>query len=219
MSKKIVPLQRFFVKLMQITPSILTPQTRLVIFDLDGTLYAKPHMVWHMLFSAPNEWRLMWAERKTRKQLRGKWLGDENKFYQTYFQTMATYCSLSTDQLRIWYFEKYMPLMVNVIRKYYKTAEWILPLILECKKRGIRLVILSDYGHTHEKLEALGIENDLFDWVVSAPELGGLKPAPQLISKVTESMGVTNSQCLVIGDRVDTDGLLAKSAGVAFCLV
>ena len=172
-----------------------------------------------MLFSAPNEWRLMWAERKTRKQLRGKWLGDENKFYQTYFQTMATYCSLSTDQLRTWYFEKYMPLMVNVIRKYYKTAEWILPLILECKKRGIRLVILSDYGHTHEKLEALGIENDLFDWVVSAPELGGLKPAPQLISKVTESMGVTNSQCLIIGDRVDTDGLLAKSAGVAFCLV
>ena len=219
MSKKIVPLQRFFIKLMQITPSILTPQTRLVIFDLDGTLYAKPHMVWHMLFSAPNEWRLMWAERKTRKQLRGKWLGDENKFYQTYFQTMATHCSLSTDQLRTWYFEKYMPLMVNVIRKYYKTAEWILPLILECKKRGIRLVILSDYGHTHEKLEALGIENDLFDWVVSAPELGGLKPAPQLISKVTESMGVTNSQCLIIGDRVDTDGLLAKSAGVAFCLV
>lgn len=219
MSKKIVPLQRFFIKLMQITPSILTPQTRLVIFDLDGTLYAKPHMVWHMLSSAPNEWRLMWAERKTRKQLRGKWLGDENKFYQTYFQTMATYCSLSTDQLQTWYFEKYMPLMVNVIRKYYKTAEWILPLILECKKRGIRLVILSDYGHTHEKLEALGIENDLFDWVVSAPELGGLKPAPQLISKVTESMGVTNSQCLIIGDRVDTDGLLAKSAGVAFCLV
>ena len=78
MSKKIVPLQRFFIKLMQITPNILTPQTRLVIFDLDGTLYAKPHMVWHMLFSAPNEWRLMWAERKTRKQLRGKWLGDEN---------------------------------------------------------------------------------------------------------------------------------------------
>ena len=219
MSKKIVPLQRFFVKLMQITPNILTPQTRLVIFDLDGTLYAKPHMVWHMLFSSPSEWRLMWAERKTRKQLRGKWLGDENKFYQIYFQTMATYCSLSTDQLRTWYFEKYMPLIVNVIRKYYKTAEWILPLILECKKRGIRLVILSDYGHTHEKLEALGIENDLFDWVVSAPELGGLKPAPQLISKVTESMGVTNSQCLVIGDRVDTDGLLAKSAGVAFCLV
>ena len=219
MSKKIVPLQRFFIKLMQITPSILTPQTRLVIFDLDGTLYAKPHMVWHMLFSAPNEWRLMWAERKTRKQLRGKWLGDENKFYQTYFQTMATYCSLSTDKLRTWYFEKYMPLMVNVIRKYYKTAEWMLPLILECKKRGIRLVILSDYGHTHEKLEALGLEKDLFDWVVSAPELGGLKPAPQLISKVTESMGVTNSQCLVIGDREDTDGLLAKSAGVAFCLV
>ena len=216
MSKKIVPLQRFFVKLMQITPNILTPQTRLVVFDLDGTLYAKPRMVWHMLFSSPSEWRLMWAERKTRKQLRGKWLGDENKFYQTYFQT---YCSLSTDQLRTWYFEKYMPLMVNVIRKYYKTAEWILPLIIECKKRGIRLVILSDYGHTHEKLEALGIDNDLFDWVVSAPELGGLKPASPLIDKIIEHMGITYAQCLIIGDREDTDGQLAKATGAAFCLV
>jgi HAD superfamily hydrolase (TIGR01549 family) len=112
-----------------------------------------------------------------------------------------------------------MPLMVTVIRKYYKTAEWIHPLILECKKRGIRLVILSDYGHTHEKLEALGLEKDLFDWVVSAPELGGLKPATQLIHKVAEYMGVTTSQCLIIGDREDTDGQLAKAAGAAFCLV
>ena len=204
---------------MQPDPHILTSEIRLVIFDLDGTLYAKSNMVWHMMFAAPSDWRMMWAERKTRKQLRGKWLGDENKFYQTYFQTMATYCSLSTDQLRTWYFEKYMPLMVNVIRKYYKPLEWLLPFIAKCKQRRIRLVILSDYGHALEKLEALGINKSLFDWVVSAPELGGLKPASQLITLITNHMGVTPSQCLVIGDREDTDGQLAQTAGAAFYLV
>jgi FMN phosphatase YigB (HAD superfamily) len=204
---------------MQLNANILNPETRLVIFDLDGTLYTKPCMVWHMLASAPSDWRLMWAERKTRKQLRGKWLENERIFYQTYFQIMASFCSLSPNQMREWYMNSYMPLMVNVIRKYYKPSEWLLPFIAECKQRGIRLVILSDYGHTLEKLEALGIDKNLFDWVVSAPELGGLKPAPQLIDKVIEFMGVARGQCLIIGDRNDTDGQLANDAGAAFCLV
>ena len=204
---------------MQPDPHILTSEIRLVIFDLDGTLYAKSNMVWHMMFAAPSDWRMMWAERKTRKQLRGKWLENEIAFYQTYFQIMATYCSRTPEQAREWYRNKYMPLMVNVIRKYYKPLEWLLPFIAECKQRGIRLVILSDYGHTLEKLEALGIDKNLFDWVVSAPELGGLKPAPQLIDKVIEFMGVARGQCLIIGDRNDTDGQLANDAGAAFCLV
>ena len=80
-------------------------------------------------------------------------------------------------------------------------------------------MVLSDYGHTHEKLEALGLDVELFDWVVSAPELGGLKPASQLMSKVAERMTVSPSECLVIGDREDTDGEMAKAVGAAFYLV
>ena len=204
---------------MQPDPHILTSEIRLVIFDLDGTLYAKSNMVWHMMFAAPSDWRMMWAERKTRKQLRGKWLENEIAFYQTYFQIMATYCSRTPEQAREWHWNNYMPLMVNVIRKYYKPLEWLLPFIAKCKQRRIRLVILSDYGHALEKLEALGINKSLFDWVVSAPELGGLKPASQLITLITNHMGVTPSQCLVIGDREDTDGQLAQTAGAAFYLV
>ena len=83
---------------MQPDPHILTSEIRLVIFDLDGTLYAKSNMVWHMMFAAPSDWRMMWAERKTRKQLRGKWLENEIAFYQTYFQIMATYCSRTPEQ-------------------------------------------------------------------------------------------------------------------------
>ena len=78
---------------------------------------------------------------------------------------------------------------------------------------------MSDYGHVAEKLEALGIDKKLFDWVISAPELGGLKPAPQLLLQILEKVKVTPKQCLVIGDREDTDGQLAQSVGAMFQLV
>lgn len=204
---------------MQVSSNILTPQIRVVIFDLDGTLYAKSRMVWRMLYAAPKEWKRMLAERKTRKQLRGKWLQNQERFYQTYFQTMATYCHATPEELRSWYLERYMPLMVNVIREYYKPVCWLFPFIEECKKKGIRLVVLSDYGHIHEKLNALNIDTNIFDLLIAAPELGGLKPAHQLLEKVAEYMAVTPEQCLVIGDREDTDGALAQSIGAAFQLI
>lgn len=220
-SKKIVPLHRFSIKYstMQMDSNILTADTRLVIFDLDGTLYKKNGMVRKMLCAAPLDCIKMLAERKTRHQLRGVWLQDETTFYQTYFQTMATYCSHSAEQLQHWYFNRYMPLMVKVIGRYYKPVEWFANFVSECRRREVKLVILSDYGHTHEKLHALGIDEQQFDWVISAPELGGLKPAAPLITKVAERFSVSPNQCLVIGDREDTDGELARAGGAMFCLV
>lgn len=84
---------------------------------------------------------------------------------------------------------------------------------------GVHVVLLSDYGFAKEKLEALGLDTALFDWIVSAPELGGLKPASQLMDAVTGRMQVSSSQCLVIGDREDTDGAMARAAGAGFILV
>ena len=199
--------------------SILTPQIRLVVFDLDGTLYTKKCMVWRMLKAAPRDWRMMLAERKTRRALRGQYFETKAAFDKAFFQLFAEIRGCSEQDAIEWYDNVYMPLMVGVIRKYYKSVEWLPTFAEECKKRDIRLVVLSDYGHTREKLAALNIEEHLFDWVVSAPELGGLKPAPQLMHQVAERMNVTPDQCLVIGDREDTDGLLAKETGARFFLV
>ena len=199
--------------------SILTEPTRLVVFDLDGTLYKKKRMVWRMLIAAPCEWRMMLAERKTRSALRGQYFGTKEAFDEAFFTQFAGIRGCCKKDAIEWYENIYMPLMVRVIGRWYKPEEWLLPFAEACKKRDIRLVVLSDYGHTHEKLAALGIDKHLFDWVVSAPELGGLKPAAQLMSKVVEDMKITPNQCLVIGDREDTDGLLAEAAGARFFLV
>lgn len=201
---------------MDVLYKILKPETKIVVFDLDGTLYSKRGMVRRMMCGALLDWRMMLIERRTRKQLMGTWTGDKESFYNLFFQTMANGRRFSASYARWWYSTRYMPLMVKVIKKHCQLAPWVLPFIEHCKKLGVRLVVLSDYGHTIEKLQALGLEQSLFNWVVSAPELGGLKPAPQLMARVAEQMGVQPNQCLVIGDREDTDGELARSVGATY---
>ena len=204
---------------MQISYKILKPDTKIVVLDLDGTLYSKHGMVKHMMASAILEWKMMLIERKTRKRLRGIWQGDKDSFYNMYFATMAQGHLFSQDYAKWWYETRYMPLMVKVIQKWHKPVEWLLPFVLQCKELGVRLVVLSDYGHTKEKIQALGLDESIFDWVISAPELGGLKPAAELMNRVAAKMGVQPHQCLVIGDRDDTDGELARSVNAPFVLV
>ena len=204
---------------MDVSFKILKPETKVVVLDLDGTLYCKKGMVTHMMIGALLEWRMMLVERNTRKRLRGKWLGDKEAFYSAYFETMAQGHLFSANYAKWWYNTRYMPLMVRVIKQHFRPATWVMPFIEQCRQLGIRLVVLSDYGHTTEKLEALGLDPALFDYVVSAPELGGLKPASQLMARVAAHMGVLPHQCFVIGDRQDTDGLLAQSVNAPFYLV
>ena len=204
---------------MQISYKILKPDTKVVVLDLDGTLYSKHGMVKHMMASAILEWKMMLIERKTRKQLRGIWKGDKDSFYNMYFATMAQGHLFSQDYAKWWYETRYMPLMVKVIQKWHKPVEWLLPFVHQCKELGVRLVVLSDYGHAKEKIQALGLDESIFDWVISAPELGGLKPAAELMNRVAAKMGVQPHQCLVIGDRDDTDGELARSVNAPFVLV
>ena len=204
---------------MEISYKILKPDTKVVVFDLDGTLYNKNGMVRRMLFGALLEWRMMFVERRTRKKLRGVWMGDKDSFYDMYFREMSNGRLFSAEYARWWYNTRYMPLMVRVIKKYYQPVEWLEPFVSQCKTLGVRIVVLSDYGHTKEKIQALGLDDTMFDWVVSAPELGGLKPARQLLEKVAAKMGILPNQCLVIGDREDTDGELAKSVNAPFYLV
>ena len=199
---------------------ILSKSTiRLVVFDLDGTMYDKKGLACRMFFAAFRDWRLMLAERRTRKLLRGQWFENEDRFYDAYFKTMTTICNLSTDKLQTWYFDRYMPLMVELIRKKHRPSEWLANFINICKENSVQLVVLSDYGHVAEKLDALGVDKKHFDWLISAPELGGLKPAPQILLQILEREKIAPEQCLVVGDREDTDGQLAQSVGAFFQLV
>lgn len=193
-----------------------TRNTKLIVFDLDGTLYNKRGLSLRMVLHAPLDIRKMQAERATRASMKGMWLRDEKHFHDTYFQRLAARMHCSATAAEQWYNQRYMPLMVKMIGKYQPLNEWVLPFIHDCQHTGILLVLLSDYGFAKEKLQALGLSPTLFDWVISAPELGGLKPAPELMRIITERMGVAPQDCLVIGDRDDTDGEMARRTNAQF---
>lgn len=189
--------------------------TKAIVFDLDGTLYNKKHLSLRMILHAVCDIRKMYIERKTRASMKGLWLGNKTTFYTQYFQRMSTQTGDATTW-QTWYENKYMPLMVKMIKQHHPLGSWVTPFIKQCQQKGLRLVVLSDYGHTSEKLHALGLAPEIFDWVVSAPELGGLKPAPELLRQVADNMHITPSECFVIGDRDDTDGEMARATHAAF---
>ena len=189
---------------------------KLVIFDLDGTLYDKRGLSIRMVCRAFCDIRKMQAERKTRAAMKGNWFGSKEHFYQTYFQQLSRLQGVCPTAAQQWYENRYMPLMVKLIGKHQPVGEWVVPFIYECQEKGIKMVVLSDYGHATEKLKALGLSPTLFDWVISAPELGGLKPASKLLHIAAERFEVLPQDCLVIGDREDTDGEMAYAAGATF---
>lgn len=191
----------------------------LVVLDLDGTLYDKRHLSLRMVMHALCDIRKMQAERHTRANMKGTYLGNKEAFYESYFLHLSQMLKTSADSVQQWYENRYMPLMVNLIGKHYQAGDWVMPFIQQCRSRGIKLVVLSDYDHAEDKLQALGLSPTLFDWVVSAPALGGLKPAPQLLHQVAQQMGVPVEKCLVIGDREDTDGAMARATGAQFQLI
>ena len=191
----------------------------LVVLDLDGTLYDKRHLSLRMVMHALCDIRKMQAERHTRANMKGTYLGNKEAFYTTYFLRLSQMLNTSSDSIQYWYEKRYMPQMVRLIGKHHHAGDWVMPFIQQCRSQGIKLVVLSDYGHAEDKLQALGLSPTLFDWVVSAPELGGLKPAPQLLHQVAQQMGVAVEKCLVIGDREDTDGAMARATGAQFQLI
>lgn len=199
--------------------SAVSADTQAVILDLDGTLYNKRRLpaclIARNLFWLP----LLWAERKTRRAMQGVFLGSKEAFYNEFFRRMAQGRSFTPAMARWWYFWRYMPSMVAALKCRFRPQPWLGGFLTECRKRHLRIVVYSDYGFVDEKLMALGLHADMFEFVVSAPSLGGLKPSKECAMEVCRRLNIPPANCLFIGDRDDTDGASARAIGARFYLV
>jgi phosphoglycolate phosphatase/putative hydrolase of the HAD superfamily len=195
--------------------------TRLLIFDVDGTLYDQQRLRRRMAMALaahylPRPWKLsdlsvLSAFRKEREKNRD--LAVDNLE-----QAQYEWCSLKTgvpaDRVRklvsSWMFD--FPL------RYLQ--ECVFPGLQELftgsVELGIPVAVLSDYP-AEEKLRVMGLKAD---FVVSAtqPEVNCLKPAPGGLTYIAGHYGLNPQQCIYIGDRLDTDGEAAERAGMNFLL-
>ena len=189
---------------------------RLVVLDLDGTIYRKPRMAFYMILK---QWRHMpslIAERRWRKTQRRA------------LQQHTPQPIMPVSQQ--WYNASYLPSMVQIIAEHYHPEPWLQPLLDECRTRSIKVIILSDYEAVTDKLRALHLNPAAFDATLATGDFGTIKPDPRLSAVIapyitdpaapkTEQAAILWQHVLFIGDRPDTDGALAQSLGAQFILV
>ncbi|HEV7319999.1 MAG TPA: HAD family hydrolase [Ensifer sp.] len=191
-------------------------QLRLVVFDLDGTLYDQRRLRSVMLL------RLLADAVRTRSLDKLRILRAFRDCREELGEAMAT--DIATRQFALAAERCGRP--VATVKA--TVEEWIerrpLDILRSCRCRGVErvfaglaaegktLAVLSDYPAAR-KLKALGLDADI---VVCGtdPEVGVLKPHPAGLAHVLNRAQATPETAIMIGDRVDRDGAVAKGLGM-----
>ena len=189
---------------------------KLVVFDVDGTLYDQRAL------------RLRMAAALLRHCLfRGDFAA--LAVLRDYRREREAFAEAGVEQ--------FGPKLIEGLAERYRkpkseiaavVAEWIdrrpLPYLDKCRYPGVieaferlrasgrTVAILSDYPAV-DKLAAMALTADL---VVSAtdPEVGVLKPSTRGLERVMSLAGVGPAETIMVGDRAERDGEMARAAGV-----
>lgn len=188
---------------------------RAVIFDLDGTLYESRRFPLRLILSDPLHISYLGAERKARKQLRDRHFASMHDYYEALFSTMGKGSGKRALKSREWFYSRYMPNQVRIIRERFGAREGVKGMLRQLREGGYRIALLSDYSFVQEKLAACGLSASDFDAVWESPALGGLKPLREVFLKACEALGVQPGEALMVGDKAETDGG-ALAAGLSF---
>lgn len=192
----------------------------LVVFDVDGTLYdqrpLRMRMARDMLLHTLSDRNLnVISVVKTYRRIRER-LGEEevvNFDTQLIEQTATSTNNSEATVLAIindWI--EHRPLPYLMACRYPRLNE----LFAGLKRNGKKIGVFSDYP-AREKLAALGLSAD---FIVSAQDNGirRLKPHPLGLEFLMQQAGATPETTLMIGDRIERDGLAAYRAKT-HCLI
>ena len=91
----------------------------------------------------------------------------------------------------------------------------LLNLLRAAQSENVRVIVYSDYP-VEEKLRALGFVPDL---AISAGDTGCLKPEGSGLLRILALYGVSPEYSLVIGDRLEKDGMLATNIGAEYIVL
>ena len=188
---------------------------RLVVFDVDGTLYDQRALRLRMIFDLARHLvekregrtlKIIGAYRKLRERLGEEEV--ENFEEELLRQTARKHdCAPNDVRAAVEEWIERRPLAYLAGCRYPA-----LPALFAALRRaGKRIAIFSDYP-AEAKMAAMGLDADL---IVSAGDdgVGVLKPNPRGLQRLIETAKVDPAETILIGDRVERDGLAAQRAG------
>lgn len=193
------------------------------LVDLDGTLYrSRPVQAAMILELSLFGWKAVTILREFRKQHERQRHGQRVATatstlspYQRQLEQTADALECSPQQVEEQVREWMQKRPGKWLRRFRRRE--LLEEVTQFRQAGGRTALVSDYP-AGLKLQALGCEH-LFDTVVANGEQGGpsfLKPHPEGYLSAAERLGVAPENCLVLGDRLDADGLAAERAHMDF---
>jgi FMN phosphatase YigB (HAD superfamily) len=195
---------------------------KLVVFDVDGTMYNQKRLRQKMLFSLvsfylprPARWselRILKIFREEREKNKSRPITDLQHDQYIWCQTRT---GRDIEQIKQvvnhWILEYPLRLLNQLI--YPGLHE----LFVALNKAGIKVAVLSDYP-AEKKLQAMKLQADL---VIDAADerINALKPDPAGLRFIAEYFKTDIRETVFIGDREDTDGEAARRINMNFILL
>jgi putative hydrolase of the HAD superfamily len=95
----------------------------------------------------------------------------------------------------------------------------VVPALASARRRGLRLVVVSNWDISlHDLLARLGIA-PLLDGIVTSAQLGSRKPDPAIFVRGLELAGVRPAEAIHVGDSLDEDVAGARAAAIEPVLI
>jgi len=195
---------------------------KVVIFDVDGTLYTQSKLRKKMLFSllayyALRPWRLkemlMLQHFRHEREKRPGYAGPDLENAQ--YLWCAERGNYDVAQIK----KVVAQWIFNYPNRYLAgcTYPGTKSFFEALQQNNIKIAIYSDYK-AHDKLKAMGLPADM---VVSStdPHIDRLKPDPRGLLYIAEQLKVAPQECLFIGDRPELDGECAIRANMPYLIV
>ena len=178
-----------------------------VIFDLDGTLSNSLESIAYSANLSLKALGMNTYETERYKRFVGD--GADELIKRMLIHNGDTACQ-RYDELRAKYREYFSEYCMYQVRPYEGLPE----VLLELKKRGVMLAVLSNKPHRQavEVVEAL-FGKDLFAMIQGQSRELQRKPSPEGAFYIARKLGVEPSECVYVGDT-DTDMKTGTAAGM-----
>jgi putative hydrolase of the HAD superfamily len=108
-------------------------------------------------------------------------------------------------------FENYL----HLYKRSWSAYDDVIPCLKRLNQQGLPLGIISngDYNQQLEKLKSIRIDN-YFDCIITSSEIGVSKPNPTIFQRACVQANVQVHKSYYIGDRLETDAIGSKNAGM-----